>query len=82
MLKRIVLWKAVQCDLFQKVLIIILFPLINANLVLSEGAKQSSQDLEDFKVQIQRFDGATIRVPTDFTYVDITIPEGNFNLIR
>lgn len=59
----------------------------NANLGylvfnLLEGAKKSFQDLEDFKVQIQRFDGATIRIPTDFTYVDISIPEGNFNLIR
>lgn len=50
--------------------------------VFSDGVKKSHQDFEDFKVQIQRIDGSVVKLPSDYSYVDITIPEGNYNIIK
>lgn len=46
------------------------------------GIKKSPKDFEDFKVQIQRIDGSVVKLPADYSYVDITIPEGNYNIIK
>lgn len=47
-----------------------------------DGIKKSPKDFENFKIQIQRIDGSVVRLPNDFSYIDVTIPEGNFTLIR
>lgn len=51
-------------------------------LILVDGVKKTAEDFDDFKIQLQRIDGTTIKVPNDQSYVDITIPEGNYYLIR
>ncbi|KAJ3650758.1 hypothetical protein Zmor_016838 [Zophobas morio] len=50
--------------------------------VAKDGVKKTPTDLEDVKAQIARIDGTTIKIPSDRSYVDITIPEGNYYLIR
>ncbi|RZC42212.1 hypothetical protein BDFB_004318 [Asbolus verrucosus] len=50
--------------------------------IAKDGQKKSPKDLDDFKTHLQRIDGTTIRIPNDLSYVDITIPEGNYCLIR
>nr|XP_023018681.1 copper-transporting ATPase 1 isoform X1 [Leptinotarsa decemlineata] len=50
--------------------------------VPKDGLKKSPEDIETFRVQIQRIDGSTVKVPNDFSYVDVTVPEGNFNIIK
>lgn len=53
-----------------------------STLALPDGLKRTPKDLDSFKTQIQRIDGTTIKIPNDYAYVDITIPEGNYYLIR
>lgn len=33
-------------------------------------------------VQIQQLDGSVILVPNDYSYVDVTIPKGNYNAVK
>lgn len=47
-----------------------------------DGIQKNEQNFEEIKAQIQKIDGSVIKVPEDLSYVDITVPEGNFNLIE
>ncbi|XP_056645001.1 copper-transporting ATPase 1 isoform X1 [Diorhabda sublineata] len=44
--------------------------------------KLSSNDVEKMKVQIQKIDGSVMKVSDNLSYIDVVIPEGNFNLIK
>lgn len=50
--------------------------------VLKDGANKNEQDFENFKVQIQKIDGTVVSIPKDFAYLDITIPEANYQLVK
>lgn len=46
------------------------------------GNKLSSNNVEKMKVQIQKIDGSVMKVSDNLSYIDVVIPEGNFNLIK
>lgn len=49
--------------------------------VLDE-AKKNPEEFEKFKIQIQQIDGTVVDVPRDLSYVDVTVPEGNYILVK
>lgn len=50
--------------------------------ITKDGVKSSREDYENFKVQIQKIDGTVVTYPLDLAYVDVTIPEANYHLVR
>lgn len=51
-------------------------------LNFADGISKSPQNFENFKVQIQKFDGSIVQMPKDYSYVDVTIPDGNYNIVK
>nr|CAI5868018.1 unnamed protein product [Callosobruchus analis] len=49
---------------------------------LKDDRKRTPNDFENFKVQIQKIDGSVVRVPSDLSYVEVRIPEGNYQLVK
>ncbi|XP_072381614.1 copper-transporting ATPase 1 isoform X1 [Diabrotica undecimpunctata] len=50
--------------------------------IQKDDTKSTTEDMENFKIQIQKIDGSVVKTPEDLSYVDVTVPEGHFNLIR
>lgn len=46
------------------------------------GIKKNPEEVEKFKIQIQQIDGSVVRVTDDYSYIDITIPEGNYTIVK
>lgn len=49
---------------------------------ITDVSKQTLQDYENFKDQIQKIDGTVVNYPTDYSYIDVTIPEANYDLVK
>ncbi|CAH1118710.1 unnamed protein product [Phaedon cochleariae] len=49
---------------------------------LKDGVEKTAQNFENFKVLIEKIDGSVVKVPDDLSYVDVSIAEGNYNIIK
>ncbi|CAH1132290.1 unnamed protein product [Ceutorhynchus assimilis] len=45
-------------------------------------SKRDLEDFDKFKVHIQKIDGSIVKSTNNKSYIDVTIPEGNYDLIK
>ncbi|KAF5291798.1 hypothetical protein FQA39_LY14286 [Lamprigera yunnana] len=50
--------------------------------VVKDGIKGTKEEYENLRLQIQKIDGTVVTYPQDLSYLDITIPEANFHVVR
>ncbi|KAI4455024.1 atp7 isoform b [Holotrichia oblita] len=56
---------------------------VNAvKFVRKDGKTTTEKDCEEFKVQLQKIDGTLVSVPEDYSYLDVTALEGNYDIIK
>lgn len=51
-------------------------------VLTAAGVKKGPKELEEFKVQIQKIDGSVAKVANYISCIDVTIPEGNYSLVK
>lgn len=49
---------------------------------VGKDGHKSENEIENLKVQLQQIDGTVVKIPQNLAYVDVTIPEGNYLLVR
>ncbi|KAK5638149.1 hypothetical protein RI129_012444 [Pyrocoelia pectoralis] len=54
----------------------------NVRFVTKDTTKITQTNYENSKIQIQKIDGTVVTYPPDLSYLDVTIPEGNYHLVH